>query len=80
MLTDQPFKEILQKVTTFGRMVKWSIKLNEYSLEFRLRQSIEAQALENFVEECSFHNLQNQEQSQQLTIESNSHQVVAKVE
>ena len=34
VLTDQPFKKVLQKMTTSGRMVKWSIELSEYGLEF----------------------------------------------
>ena len=34
VLTDQPLKEVLQKMTTSGRMVKWSIELSEYSLKF----------------------------------------------
>ena len=41
-------------MTTSGRMVKWSIELSEYGLEFRLRKSIKAQALADFVAECSF--------------------------
>ena len=28
VLTDQPFKEILQRMTTSGRMIKWSIELS----------------------------------------------------
>ena len=41
-------------MTTSGRMVKWSIELSEYGLEFRPRKSIKAQALADFVAECSF--------------------------
>ena len=54
MLTDQSLKEVLQKMTTSGRMVKWNIELSEYSLEFRPRKSIKAQALAEFVAECTF--------------------------
>ena len=48
VLTDQPLKEVLQRMTTSGRMVKWSIELSEYGLEFRPRKSIKAQALADF--------------------------------
>ena len=41
-------------MTISGRMVKWSIKLSEYSLEFRPRKSVKAQALADFVAECIF--------------------------
>ena len=48
-------------MTTSGRMVKWSIELNEYGLEFRPRKSIKAQALANFVAECTFQKPQETE-------------------
>ena len=41
-------------MTTSGRMVKWSIELSEYGLEFRSRKSIKAQAFVDFVAECIF--------------------------
>ena len=41
-------------MSNLGRMVKWSVKLNEYSLEFRPRRAIKAQVLADFVVECSF--------------------------
>ena len=49
-------------MTTSGRMVKWSTELSEYSLEFRPRQSIKAQALDDLIAECSFYSFENQEQ------------------
>ena len=48
-------------MTTSGRMVKWSIELSEYGLEFRPRKSIKAQALADFVDECSFQKSQETE-------------------
>ena len=42
-------------------MVKWSIELSEYGLEFRARKSIKAQALADFVTECSFQKSQGTE-------------------
>ena len=32
VLIDQPLKEVLQRMTTSGQMVKWSIELSEYGL------------------------------------------------
>ena len=40
-------------MTTSGRMVKWSIELSEYGLEFWPKKSIKAQAFTDFVVECS---------------------------
>ena len=80
VLTDQPLKEVLQRMTTSDRMVKWSIKLSEYGLEFRPRQSIKAQAFANFVVECSFHNIQNQKTRQQSVTKNSGHQVATEKE
>ena len=62
-------------MTTSGQMAKWSIELNEYSLEFKPTQSIKAQALANFVVECSFYNLQDSNLEEQLTTRNNSCQL-----
>ena len=39
VLTDQPLKEVLQRMTTSGRMIKWSIELSEYDMKFWPRKS-----------------------------------------
>ena len=70
VLTDQPLKEVLQKMTTSGRMVKWSIELSEYGLEFRPRKSIKAQALADFMAECTFQN-QTKDKQQSAPVGSN---------
>ena len=48
-------------MTTSGQMVKWSIELSEYGLEFWPRKSVKAQALANFVVECTFQKPQETE-------------------
>ena len=48
-------------MTTSGWMVKWSIELSEYGLEFRPKKFIKAQALADFVAECSFQKSQETE-------------------
>ena len=65
-------------MTTLGWMVKLSIELNEYSLEFQPRQSIKAQALADFMAECSFHSSQNLDQGQQPVAKNNGCQKVLK--
>ena len=40
VLTDQPLKEVFQKMATSGRMVKWSIELSEFSMEFQLERKL----------------------------------------
>ena len=70
VLTDQPLKEVLKRMTTSGRMVKRSIELSEYGLEFRPRKSIKAQALADFMTECTFQN-QRKDEQQSAPVESN---------
>ncbi|XP_057503539.1 uncharacterized protein LOC130787093 [Actinidia eriantha] len=51
VLTDQPLKQILQRPDTLGRLLKWSIELNEFHVVYKPRMAIKAQALADFVVE-----------------------------
>jgi ribonuclease HI len=44
-------REILRSRNTVGRIVKWSVELGEFDLEFCPRQAIKSQILANFVSE-----------------------------
>ena len=46
-------------------MVKWSIKLSEFSLEYRPRKATKAQALFDFVAECSFYGQPDEARSEE---------------
>jgi hypothetical protein len=46
-----PLGEILCNRDAVGRIVKWSIELGEFDLEFFLRRAIKSQILANFVSE-----------------------------
>jgi hypothetical protein len=46
-----PLGEILRSRDTVGRIVKWSVKLGEFDLEFCPRQAIKSQILTDFVAE-----------------------------
>ena len=54
MLTDQPLKQILQQPDTSGRLLKWSIELSEFHIDYRPRMAIKGQALANFVVEFTY--------------------------
>lgn len=54
MVTDQPLRRILHKPDLSGRMVNWTMKLRQFQLEFVPRTSIKAQALVDFIMECTF--------------------------
>ncbi|GFS34928.1 hypothetical protein Acr_00g0036800 [Actinidia rufa] len=53
VLTDQPLKQILQRPDTSGRLLKWSIELSEFRIEYRPRMAIKAQALADFIVEST---------------------------
>nr|KYP37867.1 Retrovirus-related Pol polyprotein from transposon 17.6 [Cajanus cajan] len=51
--TDHPIRQVLQKPDLAGRMMKWSVKLSEFSIKYEPRGAIKAQALANFVMELT---------------------------
>ncbi|GFY86953.1 hypothetical protein Acr_05g0005920 [Actinidia rufa] len=53
VLTDQPLKQILQRPDTSGRLLKWSIELSEFYIEYKPRTAIKAQALSDFIVEST---------------------------
>ncbi|XP_038973062.1 uncharacterized protein LOC103706605 [Phoenix dactylifera] len=46
-------KPILQRSDRAGRVTKWAIELGEFDLEYRPRPAIKAQALADFIVECT---------------------------
>jgi hypothetical protein len=46
-----PIREILRSRDTVGRIVKWSVELGEFDLEFCPRQAIKSQILADFISE-----------------------------
>lgn len=53
ILTDQPLKNVLQKVDASGRLLKWVVELSKYGIELETRQAIKAQALADFFAETN---------------------------
>ncbi|GFS45972.1 hypothetical protein Acr_00g0099270 [Actinidia rufa] len=53
VLTDQPLKHILQRPNTSGRLLKWSIELSEFHIEYKPRTAIKAEALADFIVEST---------------------------
>ncbi|XP_020686072.1 uncharacterized protein LOC110102197 [Dendrobium catenatum] len=51
--TNLPLKNILQKPEASGRLIKWSVELGEFDIQFLPRPDIKSQVLANFVVECT---------------------------
>ncbi|GKV14784.1 hypothetical protein SLEP1_g25604 [Rubroshorea leprosula] len=53
VLTDQPLRQILQKPECSERLIKWAVELGEFEIMFQQRSAIRAQALADFIVECT---------------------------
>lgn len=53
VLTVQPLGSVLKSSTSSDQIVKWAMELTQYGIEYRPRPSIKAQALPDFIVECT---------------------------
>ncbi|GKV28954.1 hypothetical protein SLEP1_g37938 [Rubroshorea leprosula] len=53
VLQGAELRQILQKSECSGRLIKWAVELGEFQITFQQRSSIRAQALADFVVECT---------------------------
>ncbi|GKV11641.1 hypothetical protein SLEP1_g22881 [Rubroshorea leprosula] len=53
VLTNYPLRHVLHKPDLVGRLVKWSIDLIEFDVEFQPRKAMKAQVLADFIVELS---------------------------
>ncbi|KAK3003068.1 hypothetical protein RJ639_018812 [Escallonia herrerae] len=53
VLTDQPLGKVLQNPDASGRLVNWLVELGEFDIKYQPRTTIKAQALSDFVVECT---------------------------
>ncbi|XP_074324210.1 uncharacterized protein LOC141661124 [Apium graveolens] len=54
LVTDQQLRKIIHKPYASGRLVNWAIELSQFNINFVPRTAIKAQALAEFVMECTF--------------------------
>ncbi|KAK3007892.1 hypothetical protein RJ639_015233 [Escallonia herrerae] len=53
VLTDQPLRKILLSPEASGRLVNQSVELGEFDIKYKPRTTIKAQALADFIVECT---------------------------
>ncbi|XP_058722967.1 uncharacterized protein LOC131594783 [Vicia villosa] len=51
--TDQPIKQLLNRPDMAGRMLRWSLELSEFDVQYESRRALKAQALADFVAEMT---------------------------
>ncbi|XP_024023768.1 uncharacterized protein LOC112092269 [Morus notabilis] len=51
VLTNHPLRQVLQKPDTSGRLLKWSIELSQFDINYKPWNAIKGQALADFVAE-----------------------------
>ncbi|GAV60119.1 RVT_3 domain-containing protein [Cephalotus follicularis] len=49
VLTDKPLRQVLAKPDTSGRLVKWSVELDQYDVRYESRLAIKSQVLTDFM-------------------------------
>ncbi|KAK3013273.1 hypothetical protein RJ639_009594 [Escallonia herrerae] len=53
VLTDQSLRKVLLSPEASRRLVNWSVELGEFDIEYKPRTTIKAQALTDFIVECT---------------------------
>ncbi|KAK3012582.1 hypothetical protein RJ639_009731 [Escallonia herrerae] len=53
VLTDQPLRKVLLSLETSKRLVNWSVELGEFDIQYKSLTAIKAQALADFIVECT---------------------------
>ena len=51
VLTNTPLRQVLHKLKTSGRLLKWSIELSQFDITYTPRTSINGQVLADFIVE-----------------------------
>ena len=49
--TEHPMRQILHKLETSGRLIKWAIELSEFDIRYKLRTAVKGQVLVDFIVE-----------------------------
>ncbi|GKV35996.1 hypothetical protein SLEP1_g44183 [Rubroshorea leprosula] len=68
VMTDQPLRQILQKPKCSRRLIKWAVELGEFQIAFQQRSTIRAQALADFVVECTSNQVEPNSEAETWTL------------
>ncbi|XP_072061995.1 uncharacterized protein [Arachis hypogaea] len=51
--TDQPLRQILTRPELVGRLIKWSVELSEFDIQYESRKTLKSQVLADFISEMT---------------------------
>ncbi|XP_030969728.1 uncharacterized protein LOC115990004 [Quercus lobata] len=51
VMTDHPLKKAMNRLEAAGRLIQWTVELNEFDIRYQPRHAIKAQALADFIVE-----------------------------
>nr|XP_025640917.1 uncharacterized protein LOC112735606 [Arachis hypogaea] len=51
--TDQPLRQILTRPELAGRLIKWSVELSEFDIQYESRKTLKSQVLADFISEMT---------------------------
>nr|XP_025685323.1 uncharacterized protein LOC112786123 [Arachis hypogaea] len=51
--TDQPLRQILTRPELAGRLIKWSVELSEFDIQYEPRKTLKSQVLADFISEMT---------------------------
>ncbi|XP_016206094.1 uncharacterized protein LOC107646425 [Arachis ipaensis] len=69
--TDQPLRQILTRPELTGRLIKWSIELSEFDIQYESRKTLKSQVLADFISEMT-NDTQNTEVSWSMHVDGAS--------
>ncbi|XP_019197405.1 PREDICTED: uncharacterized protein LOC109191268 [Ipomoea nil] len=65
VLTNQPLESVLRASGSASRLVRWSMRLSQYNIQFKPRPAIKGQALADFIVECTAREATEQARSEE---------------
>ncbi|XP_072079129.1 uncharacterized protein [Arachis hypogaea] len=69
--TDQPLRQILTRPELAGRLIKWSVELSEFDIQYEPRRTLKSQVLADFISEMT-NKTQNTEVSWSIHVDGAS--------
>ena len=54
VMTDQPIRKTMNEIDAVGQLIRWTIELSQFDIEYRPRVAIKAQVLADFIAKFTY--------------------------